>query len=80
MNSARKTAIWKRRQEIDRELRAKMQAVSDLHHKEHRAEMDALKQECGELGHEWRFTHIGPTGAAWHVCKCCGKTTTDIVT
>jgi hypothetical protein len=59
--------VRRMKREIDQERRDMMTELS-LRQTERKKAMWAL---CGSIGHFWRFTHFGPTGAAWYSCGYC---------
>ena len=36
------------------------------------ARMKEIREECGKLGHNFRFSHLGPLGNPWSYCTYCG--------
>lgn len=72
-----KNDIWKRRKDLERELRAKLHDVADEHRRVHADEVAQLRAACEALGHEWRFSHLGPTGVAWSYCSVCSASKTE---
>jgi hypothetical protein len=64
--------IRKRRHEIDREWRQESEARWREFLARHAAELAALKEACGKIGHQWQFRDLGPDGAVWSNCSVCG--------
>lgn len=68
-----RASIWQRRSLLDKERREFMQKAMADFDVGHRQRMRALQQECGNAGHNWRFTHLGPLGNPWFACSYCHK-------
>lgn len=62
--------MWLTRVERVREVMAEYDRVAQ-------AERRILQAECEALGHQWRFTHLGPLGDPWFICTCCEKTNVE---
>jgi hypothetical protein len=61
--------LWR----LDRIRREKIAHLMEEFDKEHYAKKKELRQKCGAIGHNWRFSHIGPVGNAWLHCSVCGE-------
>lgn len=64
--------IWTRAGQIDRDRRKFMEAAMkdydrDVYHPARRQ----LIEECGKIGHNMKFQHLGPLGDPWFSCTHC---------
>jgi hypothetical protein len=53
------------------------QKVRELE-KARRDAMKVLRAECGKIGHNWRFTNLGPLGHPWFHCTICGASRVEL--
>jgi hypothetical protein len=68
---APEASIWERRHALDKERREyQRKAMADFD-RAHYAKLRALQTECGQVGHKWRFTHLGPLSDPWFSCGVC---------
>jgi hypothetical protein len=65
--------IWQAERRLKKERRERVEELMKEWDKEHYyPRLKALREECGKLGHNWQFTHAGPTGLPWFMCHSCG--------
>jgi hypothetical protein len=65
--------IWVAERALKKERRLKIQELMKEWDEEYYyPRLKALREECGELGHNWKFGDLGPTGLPWFICHSCG--------
>jgi hypothetical protein len=65
--------IWAAERALKKERRDRVKECMEQWDREHYyPRLMALREECGVLGHNWRFTDLGPTGLPWYMCHSCG--------
>ena len=64
-------SIWDRRHALDKERRNFQRQAMAAFDREHYAKVRELQAECGQSGHKWRFTHLGPLSDPWFICSAC---------
>jgi len=69
-------AIWERRLELERQIRAEREERLQGLHEKYEPALQALREECEQTaeGHKWRFTTLGVVGQLFFSCNFCGKT------
>lgn len=65
-------SIWHRRHALDKKRREAVREAMAAFDVEHHKAMAALREECGAIGHTFKFTDVGPVGHAWYHCTSCG--------
>jgi hypothetical protein len=71
-------SIWVRRGLLVRERREFMRTAMAEFDKTHREKMRALQAECEAIGHNWKFTDLGPLGDPWFTCTTCRATRVEL--
>ena len=69
--------ISQARFELERARREKLREMMAEYDKDYFAKLKVLHEQCGTLGHNWRFTHLGPLGHPWFSCTVCSKSRVD---
>lgn len=65
------------RHQLEKDRRDKVAELMEAYDKEHIAKIKKLRQECGGIGHNWRFSNLGPLGDPWFHCTVCGASRVD---
>ena len=66
-----RASIGERRRVLDMERgEFRRQAMAE-YDRAHYLKVKALQDECGQAGHKWRFTHLGPLNDPWFSCTTC---------
>ncbi len=63
---------------LEKARRDAMATLMAEYDKEHYAQLKILRAECGEIGHNWRFTNLGPLGHPWFHCTICGASRVEL--
>ena len=58
-------SVEKERRDAMREL------IRDFDQSYYYPNMRGMRKACGNLGHKWRFTHLGPLSDPWFSCGVC---------
>jgi hypothetical protein len=58
--------------------RDKMRELMDPYDRDvYYPEIQELTRRCGEIGHKFQFSHLGPLGDPWFRCSACDKAYCD---
>ena len=73
-----KNEIWERRRVLEKVKRdRRMKAMDEVRarfNEDFGEELERLKEECEETGHEFHFDHLNVNGQwSWYKCNFCGK-------
>lgn len=47
-------------------------AMRDFDDNHYDPKMKELRSACGDIGHNWQFSHLGPLSDPWFYCSVCG--------
>jgi hypothetical protein len=78
VGKAMTNSIWERRAMLDKERRKFMQEVMHEFDIAHYKKLQTLQEECAVIGHNMRFTHLGPLGDPWYSCTMCHKSHVEL--
>ena len=70
--------ISNRKYELDKARREHMREIAKDYDILHYEAVRKLQAQCGEIGHNFTFTHLGPLGDPWFHCTACGKSKVQI--
>jgi hypothetical protein len=68
-----KKNIWQRKNELEKARLLKMrELIEDYDREIHNPQLQALREECGALGHGYGHFHDNGLGWSWNYCNNCG--------